>query len=307
MFSPVKLDTKTSPSMSVSGVQDDIGVAVGALLSAGLLFLGFTSLVAAFVPGCPFRSGFSGVIRLIFEKLPTMILSKRILCGCLSSSKSKWLWKGTLAFLWFVSIVAAAFFHPFIPGTWFSFLSLVVTVPVAYSLQQEAVHKPQKYKISGLAALMFLFASMTMVVSIYFSNSIRPTFIFLYIIGMSGIFSAFWMISKVSKSMADTGEIDAIAWLLLETSQYPAKFFKKAGQMIGVDSIGRHYRPRLLESLMPLLTPLITSYHAPEPHCSDTHSPQSDDVLNRRLGTHLSPVDDMVSIDEDLHLRNLEI
>ena len=47
--------------------------------------------------------------------------------------------------------------------------------------------------------------------------------------------------------MADTGEIDAIAWLLLTTPpQYPAIFFKKAGQMIGVDSIGRHYRPRLL-------------------------------------------------------------
>ena len=131
--------------------------------------------------------------------------------------------------------------------------------------------------------------------------------------------------------MADTGEIDAIAWLLITTPpQYPATFFKKAGQMTGFDSIGRHYRPRLLESLMPLLTLLITSYHAPEHHTSDSHSPtskhrrnfkielkgkQSDDVLEGRysLPTSLSLVDDNMHMggpideDSDAHLKNLEI
>ena len=44
---------------------------------------------------------------------------------------------------------------------------------------------------------------------------------------------------NMSKSMVDTGEIDAIAWLLTTTPpQYPATFFKKAGQMTGFDSIG---------------------------------------------------------------------
>ena len=136
-----------------------------------------------------------------------------------------------------------------------------------------------------------------------------------------------WMMSKMSKSMADTGEIDAIAWLLITAPpQHPATLFKKASQMTGFDSIGRHYRPRLLESLIPLLTLLITSYHAPEHDTSDTHSPsfkprrnfkielkkeQSDDVLNGRYGIlSLSLVDDNVGpgpIDEDPHLKNLEI
>ena len=72
------------------------------------------------------------------------------------------------------------------------------------------------------------------------------------------------------------GEIDAIAWLLITTPpQYPGTFFKKAGQMTGSDSIGRDYRPRLLESLMPFLTHLITSHRVPELLSSDTHSPSS--------------------------------
>jgi hypothetical protein len=84
------------------------------------------------------------------------------------------------------------------------------------------------------------------------------------------------MVSKMSKSRAHTGEIDAIAWLLITTPpQSPAMFFKKAAQMTSLDSIGRDYRPRLLESLMPLLTLFITSHHAPERPSSDIHSPSS--------------------------------
>jgi len=100
--------------------------------------------------------------------------------------------------------------------------------------------------------------------------------------------------------MAKTGEIDAIAWLLKTTPpQYPATFFKKAGQMTGSDSIGHHYRPRLLESLMPLLRPLITSHHGPEHPSSDTtHSHPSG----------LGVVDDTGNVDEDdPQLKNLEI
>jgi hypothetical protein len=92
---------------------------------------------------------------------------------------------------------------------------------------------------------------------------------------MSGIIFVCWVL-KMSASMADTGEIDAIAWLLITTPpQYPATFFKKVGQITGFDSIGRYYRPRLLESLMPFLTLLITSHHVPEHLISDTHSPSS--------------------------------
>ena len=316
----VKLNTNSSPSKSVYAVQHNIGHAIGALLSVAVMFLGFTSLGGAFVSGCPFRSAFSGVIRFIFEILQA--LSKRIPCGCLSSKWFRWLWIGTLTFLWVASDAAVAYATT-ISGTWFSLFFIPAAIPIAYSAQQEVVHKPQKYKISHLALWVFLFVSLSMILAIYFAY---PIFILLYGLGVFGIVFACWMISKLSKSMTDTGEVDAIAWLLITTPpQYPATFFKKAGQMTGFDSIGRHYRPRLLESLMPLLTLLITSYHNPDHHSSDAHSPsskprrnfkielkreQSDDVLNGRYGlpTSLSLVDDdMVPIDNDPHLKTLEI
>ena len=298
---PVKLNANTNPSRSVWAVQENIGQVIGALLSLGVFFLDFTSLGAAFISGCPFRSPSSAFIRHIFEKLQT--LSKRIQCGFLSSKRLRRPWVGTLTFLW-VALVAGIAYASLILPIWFPLLFLLACIPITYSTQHEheAVHKPQKYKISLLAISVFLSISVSMILTICLDSFENPIFIALYVIETLAVISACWMFRKLSKSMADTGEIDAVAWLLTTTPpQYPATFFKKAGQMTGIDSIGRHYRPRLLESLMPLLTLLITSYHAPEHHSSGTHSPQSDDSLNGLVD------DDMVPIDEDPHLKNLEI
>ena len=122
MPSPVKLNTNTSPSASIFAIQDsffraifdigletddfsfsinNIGLAVEIFLSVGVMFVGFTSLGGAFISGCPFRSAFSDVIRLIFEKLQT--LSNRITCGCFSSKRLRWLWIGTFTILWVAS------------------------------------------------------------------------------------------------------------------------------------------------------------------------------------------------------------
>ena len=95
-----------------------------------------------------------------------------------------------------------------------------------------------------------------------------------------------WVSSGMSKSMAETGEIDAIAWLLKSTSSQDPTFFKKAGQMV----VGSQYQPRLLKSLMPLLSLLITSHHPsrepkttphriPERSNSDPSSLSSKDML----------------------------
>ena len=173
---------------------------------------------------------------------------------------------------------------------------------------------------------MFLIVSPLLALAAYYY--VYPIFIPLYVTGVLVIVFAVWMCSKLSKSLANTGEIDALAWLMTTApSQNAATFFKKAGQMTGLDeSVGRHYRPRLLESLMPLLTFLITSYHVPKHETSDTLPPsskatsrrkftielkmeQSDDVLNPQyhLPTLSLTEDGPVLIDEDPHLQNLEI
>ena len=165
-------------------IEANIGRVTGGLLGIGVMFLCYTSLGAAFVSGCPFRSTFSDCIRLLFEKLRT--LSKRIPCGCLSSKRLRWLWIGTSTLLWVTSHAAVAY-ATLISGIWFALFFLLAGFPIAYSTQQEAVHKSQNYKISRLAALLFLFVSLS-IVAIVLGN---PGFIPLYIIGMLGIISVF--------------------------------------------------------------------------------------------------------------------
>jgi hypothetical protein len=67
-----------------------------------------------------------------------------------------------------------------------------------------------------------------------------------------------WMADRLSKSMQDTGKIDAIAWLLKTPSNKldSLDLFKKAGQIVSSPD-GSDYKPRLLELLFPLLASLI--------------------------------------------------
>jgi hypothetical protein len=290
----------------VSAVQKDIGAAVGVFLGAGLMFLVLTSFNAACISGCPFRSPFSDVIRSFFERVGPLIMreirqrrfpSIRMWIECIV------LLTGGLLLVVFTLLKTYN-----VRFTSFPIFSLVSGIPILVVAQRKVVHKPQKYKISHLAAWVCPFISLPLIILIYLSNEViksTATQIALLLIGSTGIIITLWMFSKMSKSMADTGEIDAIAWLLITTPpQYPVTFFKKASQMTGDKSTGCDYRPRLLESLLPLLTPLITSYRTPELEhlSSDTHSPQSNDVSNRRPTTHVGfRDDDMVIIDENPH------
>ena len=199
---------------------------------------------------------------------------------------------GTLILLWFAlfAAVAYAILHS---GTWILLFFIPAAIAIAYSTQKEVSHKPQKQKIPHLALGMFLFVVLSIILAMYYQS--HPIFIPLYCIGVFGIVFACWMVSKMSKSMSDTGEIDAIAWLLITTPpQHPAIFFKKAAQMTGLNCIGVYYRPRLLESLMPLLTLFIILHSAPQhpTRSSNTHSPSSTGNL---------------SSDDDPDLENLEI
>ena len=203
------------------------------------MFLGFTSLGAAFVPGCPFRSAFSELMLFIFEKLQA--LSKLILglkSRCLSSSKSskwlRWLWIGILTIFWLASDAAVAY-ATLKDSTWFSLFFFSSTIPIAYVSQLEPAYKPQKYRILSLATCVFLFVTLLMFLAVWFKS--YESFIPLFVSGVIVVALACVLFSKMSKSMARTGEIDAIAWLLITTPpKDPATFFKKAGRMAGSKS-----------------------------------------------------------------------
>ena len=168
------------------------------------------------------------------------------------------------------------------------------SVFLAYLSQKEVDHKPQKYKTSHVALWGFLLNSAAMTSYMWLDT------LFVTIgLGLQWTMSmTFLTYIKFSISMTGTREIDAIAWLLKtappsNSAASPsnlAELFKKAGQLAidSDDSIGFHYRPRLLESLMPFLSQLIISHHAPKhPSSEFNHSPSSED--------------------EDAHLENLGI
>ena len=287
-----KKNTNTSPSASIFATQHYIGTAISDVLMLGMTFLAFTSLGGAFISGCPFQSAISDFLRLIFE-IPHTI-SKRIYCERFLSKSLifRWLSMGTLTLLWF-ALFAALAYATLQSGNWILLFFIPGAIGIAYSAQKEVSHKPQKQKISHLALGMFLFVALSIILAMYHLES-YPIFILLYCIGVFGIAFACWMVSKMSKSMSDTGEIDAIAWFLITTPpQHPAIFFKKAAQMTSLNCIGVDYRPRLLESLMPLLTLFIILHSAPQhPTRSSDHSPSSTGNMNS---------------DDDPDLENLEI
>ena len=266
--------------MSIFEAQNMIGGIVAVLFNVGLLFLGFTSLGGAIFPGCPFRSTFSSVIRLTFEK-PHMFL-KWILHGHLSSEWARILWFGILLSSCFLLAM-----KPFFPlSTVLSLFFLVIFgFPLEFLAGWKVVHKPQKYKISQLALWFLLSNLMGFILAYYYGRREGGQLISMVVALLEEVIfgSPFiiYLYAFISKSMADTGEIDAIAWILKTAPpQNPAAFFKKAGQMTGFNSIGSQYRPRLLESLLPFLSLLIISHHVPENPSSsesDTHSPSSND------------------------------
>jgi hypothetical protein len=285
MSSPLKLNTNSSPSKSISAAQDIIGLTVAALLNIGLLFLGITSLGGAFLPGCPFRSAFSSVTRFIYEKPQTLL--KWILGRLPLLERVRKLSVFVLALLGPLQLVAMFVIlitNVVNTGIWTSLLFLTMTSFVmAIFAKKEVVHKPQKYKISHLALWAFLPISVLVTFAHSFAHADeiddRGRLISVLIASLGEVIvyiPALLIYSQMSKSMAGTGEIDAMAWLLKTAPpQNPAAFFKKAAQMTGFDSIGCGYRPRLLESLMAFLTLLIISHQALEHPSSDTHSPSS--------------------------------
>jgi len=166
---------------------------------------------------------------------------------------------------------------------------LLVFIPIAitfeYAMKTEPVnHKPQKHRLPHSTLLAFIIIGSLLAAAGYFRNpKKRHIFIILYVVGMVVLLVYGCMASKMAKSLDKTAEIDAIIWLLrLETSPNPDLLEKALRRIVsrtsgadgpsadnpsgpdgpsGPDSpCGPDYRPKILESLMPLLSRLIVSH-----------------------------------------------
>lgn len=142
-----------------------------------------------------------------------------------------------------------------------------LTITLSYATHEvkkdEDNRKPQKYRLPHFTLGGFVIIGSILAAAGYFTSS-KKIFIILYCVGMLILFIVGWAARKLAKSSEKTKVIDAMAWLLNSEST-PSKIeplLKKIGETTlysdDEDSLHR-YRARLLESLMPLLSSLITS------------------------------------------------
>jgi hypothetical protein len=187
------------------------------------------------------------------QKLSWRILN--MLSKELAETKTPLLRIAAFSFVWLVSSGAVAYAIFVVSGVLTALVCAPIAITFTYSMQEEVNHKPQKYRFPLLLILSFMTIAPILAAAGYMRNLQKtPYFAALYVLGMlSLLFLGGWMGSQLSKSMKETEKVDAIAWLLQSTPSQNLGLFKKAGRIASSPD----YRPRLLESLLPLLSPLI--------------------------------------------------
>lgn len=115
--------------------------------------------------------------------------------------------------------------------------------------------RPSKYRIPHLLLFGGIIITPLIAFACAFINQ-PPVFISLFITA-SVVFAVIAVYAiRTYKFIPDTGEADAIAWLLKSTSSQDPSLFKNAGR---IADKSQHQKALLLNSLLPLLSPLITS------------------------------------------------
>ena len=225
----------------------------------GFVLLAITSLAAAFVPECPFYSPFSTVVELVFKCFRKLFPWK----------SGHRLWLPIALSLGTGAAVASATLK--YSENMFPLVFIPLTITFSYAAMDEDEEdkdnlkrrRPQKYSLPHFALGGFVLIGSILAAAGYFTGT-QEIFIILYVIGMSILFIGGGVARYLAKSSKKTRVIDAMAWLLNSEST-PSKIeplLQRIGQVTfdkGDEDGYSHYRARLLESLMPLLSSLITS------------------------------------------------
>ena len=160
-------------------------------------------------------------------------------------------------------------------SSYYSLVCFPIMITYAVVMKEKwGNHKPQHYRLPRVVALRLSYLAIVIVLIITVSGIFRNPQGSHLLIGLYCVAAFLFILSSVivfrtSKSMAATGEIDAISWLLKSTSSQYSSFFKKASQIARKPGCS-DYNARFLVSLLPLLSPFITSQHADNlPHFED--------------------------------------
>jgi len=177
--------------------------------------------------------------------------------------------------LWFASAIVIAWATLMRTSAFYLLVFIPIAITFEYAMKKKRVnHEPQKHRLPRLSLSVFMIIAPLLAAAGYFRDpQKRHIFAILYSVGMVVLLFYGWMASRMSKLLDKTAEIDAIIWLLrLETSPNPdllEKACRIAKGPSGPDGPkDPDYRPKVLESLMPLLSRLIVS-HGPDMKLKD--------------------------------------
>ena len=238
----------------------DLAFTVGIIYTLGLVFILVASIFAAFLPTAPFQSPLSDSIRFIFKIFPNYPLP--------GLRKSPNILRISLMIL--ASVALAVMAAIWTMEQWSIAYIALISFPVACVSALVTPHPEKKEKmkprIYGLPAWA-LFSSFTTIAALSISAWIfvthdHPTpFLIAFTFGCVLIPVQGYHAIQLSKSAPDTTTAEAVTWMLMNLSSQSVTWFQKAVK-IGSSEVKRAV---LLENLLPLLSPLITStpHHHP--------------------------------------------
>ena len=232
------------------------------MFSLGLLFILIASIFAAFFPTAPFQSPVSDFIRFIFKIFPDYPLPSLEKCPNILRISSMILVSVA------VTVIAAVYTIKQSSIAYLTLLCIPLTCAMALASPHPEKKDEMKPRIFGLPAWA-LFSCCTIIAAlcisawIYVTHTQPTLFIISFSLACALIPVQGYALIQISKSAPDTTTAKAVTWMLMnsESSSRNATWFGKVAR-IGSSKVRRAV---LLEDLLPLLSPLITSipHHHP--------------------------------------------
>jgi hypothetical protein len=237
---------------------------VGIMFNLGLLFMLTISIFAAFFPNAPFQSPVSDFIRFIYKIFPDYPLPGLRKYPNTLRISSMILVSVAIAAITAVSVIKQN------STIFLALLAVPLACAVALASPRPEKMEEMKPRIYGLPTWA-LFSSFTIIAAlsisawIYVTHSHPTPFFISFGFACALILLQGYYLIQISKSAPDTTTAEAVTWMLLNSSSQNTTWFLKAARIGSSKKTSKVKRAVLLEKLLPLLSPLITSipHHHP--------------------------------------------
>ena len=245
--------THTCYSSSVPVKQAGIAYFVSVVFNIGFAFIIISSFSAAFIPDSPFRSPFSDFVGFIPKIIPNKPVSAFMSKHPLAT------WRTVGNFLTSTPLLAAGGYF-LVKGNSASFPCVYWAIAGVFALMQKGRETDTPPRLFGLPLWLFLSSTIVFacfMLSLHFNERhSTPLCITFFTLGAFLLIVLGGFGVKMSETRPMTVEADAVSWLLKTSTNKDPAWFQKAVQIAGESS---NARALLVEKLLPLLLPLITS------------------------------------------------